>query len=529
MKTFFNFLIIGFLVGCTNLFWIPSGEANDIPHLATRSGSQTRSLQAVNGRLNTQHLTINRDGLKALALNRLERVIIPVIEDDVIFLKTSQKIRKKTATWTGRDKTGKTRVLLTLGGDHFFARVVADGQIILFKPTGIDNQVISYIADKSFEVPLIDDAVSASLEPQEHFRGVQSADDGSRIDVMVLYTSGMATAYPGSQVDTRIQHLVDVANSAFNNSNINTQFNLVHSAEVDYPDDSPSGMGQALDDLTDNIGEFENVENLRTTYGADQVTLLRRFVDEGCGMAWLIDFEWADLAYALVHDGSKTDGSGFYCSDLTYVHEVGHNLGCAHDRANAGGSGRFPYSYGYQEPTGKFHTVMSYECPGPGGCQEIEYFSNPAISYNGDPTGIAGPNLNSADNARTINQTRVEVAGFRDSVQPVVTVTSPDGDEVWRRGASKWITWTTSNLSGNVRIELFKGGILNTTINPDAPDTGSRLWTVPESQALGSNYRIRISSIASPDVFDESDGDFSIDEELETKATPWIPLLLLDD
>jgi hypothetical protein len=82
---------------------------------------------------------------------------------------------------------------------------------------------------------------------------------------------------------------------------------------------------------------------------------------------------------------------------------------------------------------------------------------------------------------------------------------------------------------GNVKIELFKSGILNATINPDAPDTGSHLWTVPESQSLGSNYRIRISSTASPDVFDESDGDFSIDEELETKATPWIPLLLLDD
>jgi hypothetical protein len=244
-------------------------------------------------------------------------------------------------------------------------------------------------------------------------------------------------------------------------------------------------------------------------------------------MAWLIDRDYAGWAYAVVHDGYKTDGSGWYCTDLTYVHEVGHNLGCAHDRANAGASGRYPYSYGYQEPTEKFHTIMSYSCPG--GCPEIEYFSNPADSYNGDPTGIADPDPNSADNARTINQTRVEMAGFRDSDQPVVTVTSPDGGEVWRRGASKWVRWTTSNLSGNVKIELFKGGILNTTINPDAPDTGSHLWTVLESQALGSNYRIRISSIASPDVFDESDGDFSIDEALETKAMPWIPLLLLDD
>jgi hypothetical protein len=162
-------------------------------------------------------------------------------------------------------------------------------------------------------------------------------------------------------------------------------------------------------------------------------------------------------------------------------------------------------------------------------CPEIEYFSNPDVTYNGDPTGIADPSPNSADNARTINQTRVSMSGYRAEVQPTITVISPNGDEVWRRGASQGITWTTSNLTGNIIIELFKGGILNTTINPDALDTGSFSWTVPQSQSLESNYRIRISSTALQDIFDESDGDFTIDEGLETKAMPWILLLLLDD
>ena len=158
---------------------------------------------------------------------------------------------------------------------------------------------------------------------------------------MVLYTNGMADAHPGSQIETRIQHLIDLANDALSNSNINTQFNLVHSEEVVYPDDSPNGMNEALYDLTDNTGVFDNVENLRTEHGADQVTLLRQYVDEGCGLAWLLKYDNAGLAYAVVHDGSKTDGSGWYCSDLAYVHEIGHNLGCAHDRANASSSGRF--------------------------------------------------------------------------------------------------------------------------------------------------------------------------------------------
>jgi hypothetical protein len=524
---FFNFSIIWFFFVCFNLFWIPSSRANNIPRLANRS--EMRSLQTVTGRLKTQHLTVDRDGLRALASNRLDKVIISVIEGDVIFHKTSQKIRNKTATWTGQDKTGRTQVLLTLGDGHFFAKVVSGNKTILFKPAGTDNRAISYIVDKSFEVPLVDDDVPAFVESQEHFRGAQSADDGSRIDVMVLYTNGMAAAYPDSEIETRIQHLVDQANLALTNSNINTQFNLVHTEQVNYPDDSDGGMGQALEELTNNTGVFSNVENLRTVYGADQVTLLRRFVDEGCGMAWLTDSDYAGFAYAVVHDGSKTDGSGSYCSDLSYVHEIGHNLGCAHDRDHTSGTGRFSYSYGYNEPTGRFHTLMSYGCLNSYVCPEIEYFSNPDVTYNGDPTGIADPSPNSADNARTINQTRVSMAGYRAEVQPTITVVSPNGDEVWRRGASQGITWTTSNLTGNVIIELFKGGILNTTINPGALDTGSFSWTIPQSQSLGSNYRIRISSTALQDIFDESDGDFTIDEGLETKAMPWILLLLLDD
>ncbi len=102
---------------------------------------------------------------------------------------------------------------------------------------------------------------------------------------MVLYTNGMAAANPGDQINTRIQYLLDQGNTSFSNSNISTQFNLVHSAVVSYTDDSAGGMEEALDDLTDNLGVFAGLEDLRTTHGADQVVLLRQYVDEGCGLA----------------------------------------------------------------------------------------------------------------------------------------------------------------------------------------------------------------------------------------------------
>ena len=505
-------------------------DVGAIPHLANRHEARTLNVQQGKG----EAIFLNVDGevLTSLYLNRLGEVIIPVLDEDVIFKKVSYRVRKKTATWIGGNVATRASVLLTLGKNHFFGRVVMNNEVILFRPTGADFRAISYEVDEAYEIPLINDELippqeSKSLEELPYL--TQSADDGSRIDVMVLYTNGMASGYPGSQIDTRIQYLIDMANLSYRNSEINTELNLVYSSEVNYPDDSPGDMEEALDFLWSNDGVFADVEMLRTTYGADQVTLLRRFVDEGCGLGYLITSDNARFAYVIAHDGDKTDGSGYFCPELTYAHEIGHNLGCAHDRANASGSGRFPYSYGYQDPDGEFSTVMAYTngCAGPGTCPKIQYFSNPNVTYNGKPTGVADPDPNSADNARTINQTRLELAGYRASVQPSITIIAPNGLELWQRGRTYNIKWTSSNLSESVIIELYRGGNFDSMVTSNAPNNGSYSWPIPLSQSLGSDFSIKIMSGSAPEIYDESDNNFSITEII--KAMPWIPLLLFGD
>src|SRR5690606_10215543 len=109
-------------------------------------------------------------------------------------------------------------------------------------------------------------------------------------------------------------------------------------------------------------------------------------------------------------DGIDID-TGFYCDDFTLAHELGHNMGSTHDRANTSISPVFPYSYGYGF-SGEFGTVMSYINPA------IAMFSNPNIDCLGQPCGIAQPDPASADNARSINNTRFEVAAFRETVVP---------------------------------------------------------------------------------------------------------------
>lgn len=382
----------------------------------------------VNNSINTTSLTtlqLNKNTLKLFSENKIDTITVNHAETAIIFIKNKSIKTGKLITWSGKDDTDQNEILLTINKDHLFGKINGIHGNTIFEPSNQSYEAIQFKPDTKKEVELENDGIvppknNTALSPDNPIIHAQTSnpDDGTKIDVMVLYTNGMASKYPSSQITTRIQYLIDQANLAYTNSNINTQLHLVHSQQVNYTDDSAGGMNEALTDLTDNNGVFSGVETLRDTYGADQVTLLRTFVDEGCGLAWVIKDASANYSYAVTHDGSKTDNSGYYCADLTYAHEIGHNMGVTHDRANAGSSGIYPYSYGYQNPSSLFRTVMAYNCPN--GCPRVTHFSNPNANYQGNVTGIAEGQADSADNAKSINQTRVAMAGYRQSVDPVV-------------------------------------------------------------------------------------------------------------
>ena len=101
--------------------------------------------------------------------------------------------------------------------------------------------------------------------------------------------------------------------------------------------------------------------------------------------------------------------------------------------------------------------------------------------------------------------------GFFSIVPPgpdFITVTAPNGGEVWEQGSLQNITWT-SKITGDVRISLYKGGVQTVLIAPNTADDGVYEWTVP-TDADGADYQIRISSFDAPAIADKSDGMFSI-------------------
>ena len=233
----------------------------------------------------------------------------------------------------------------------------------------------------------------------------EDCDDGSVIDVLVVYTTLARSAAGGTAaIEAEIDLAIANTNTAYSNSLIGTQLNLVHVQEIPYEEDG--GYVDHLYRLTDPAdGYMDNVHDLRDLYGADMVALL---VADGeyCGVAWLMQ----NLSPAFEQYAFSVTTWTCAAGNLTFAHELGHNQGCCHDRDNCS-HGVFDYSYGYQDPVARFRTVMAYNCPD--GCPRIQHFSNPDVLYQGLPTGVPIDQPDSAHNALSLNQTALTIANFR--------------------------------------------------------------------------------------------------------------------
>ncbi|MES2403851.1 MAG: FG-GAP-like repeat-containing protein [Pseudomonadota bacterium] len=397
-----------------------------------------------------------------------------------------------TWTWIGTVSSvhGDQSVVLTFGKDGVFGLVpqasgyplrimTRKGQTTLVETSAQamakSAKALRLYSKPDYVIPprvaLKGKSTAAATESAASTAMQSAAASGSvTIDVMVAYTPGFVTEL-GSQslALTRIQNLVDITNTAYVTSGVNQQIRLVNTVQVNYPDNTDDQS--ALDDITgiDENGNpvtipaaLQGIAALRVQYGADLVTLMRSFDDttqNGCGVGWLIGGNQTAITqqsnvygYNVVSDGTSNNSSGqpVYCLETTFAHELGHNMGDAHDRANASESGAYPYSYGYQgNGVNGFSTIMAY---GTATTTPLAVFSNPNISTcQNTPCGVADTASNSADNAHSMNNTAVAIASF----EPTMIGTTPpstyvhndvDGDGksdlIWRStNGSQFAYW----------------------------------------------------------------------------------------
>ncbi len=288
------------------------------------------------------------------------------------------------------------------------------------------------------------------------------------IDVMVVYTPAAAAWADKNNggIDALVLDATARAQLAMDNSEGLIDFRLVHSAAVDYQEHGDGWVD--LMRLTETFGPYgdylNEVHALRNQHGADLVTMLVEGVDYG-GIAWLLRSMDGDPGGAFSISRARQAATAY-----TMAHEMGHNLGLAHDAANTGSGGMFDYSFGWQwkGSNGKnYSSVMAYPAS-----NRVPYFSNPDISFMDAPTG--DPSL--ADNARTLRQTRHVIAAYREPVT-ARSLFLVDWQESLQTGESRVLTVEIRDSTGN-RVAAGEDSDLTVTLR--------RISGQGEVQGLGS-------------------------------------------
>jgi hypothetical protein len=414
---------------------------------------------------------INTDIIEDNGPARLNLDLFEDVQYTAVFIK-NEHVSSDSTSWIGY-----------IEGDRFSEVVlVKKGKILIGTvQTSQGLYEIRYVEGSIHSIIELDrnafddknDTVPVTIDPSADSPSYNE-DSGDVIAVLVLYTEAAKNGAGGAsamkaEIDLAISH----ANAATANSLINMKFALVHHTQVSY-DETNAYMSDALMGLIyQNDGIMDSVHNIRQQYGADVVVLLANDLQGGSGISALmqnLDHAFRQYAFSVV---KRQAISGY-----TFHHEIGHNMGCEHDRANAEGGGIYSYSYGYQDPSYDFRTIMAYSCVQ--NCPRINYFSNPNVNYNGEPTGIPQSSSISADNALTITNTKYTVANFFDSSNVPPSFNTNFDTITIREGETLTLDFSATDFNGDAvtySMNTVPGGAVFTAV------TAQFSWTTGYTQA----------------------------------------------
>jgi hypothetical protein len=345
------------------------------------------------------------------------KVRLPLRNGKYITLVRRETVIEKdgSVSWRGVvEETDERAVLMLWNKSLLSGYVVYNGTILSVESLGGGIQAMSEMDPSALppdhppsaardSAPIPDEPVTPRTAPPEP--KVAPFPDAQRlaleakiitIDLMLLYTRNVAKHYIRDP-EEMLSFAVDEVNETFRNSGLgNITIRLVYSQLLDY-DETVGEQFNHLYRLVDGVSPFENIKKLRNEKGADIVGLI---IDNpnGCGLSTRVGAE-SEEAYFVVHHACAT-------LTMSIAHEMGHILGVRHDRHVDENNAPFAYAHGYVNGT-KWRTMMSYK-EGCGGCPRIPYWSNPRITYKGEPTGTVAN-----DNARVILEQAERVSRFR--------------------------------------------------------------------------------------------------------------------
>ncbi len=322
-----------------------------------------------------------------------------------------ERIGERGIAWHGRveNDAGSTAVIVENGGAVAGTIFTSTGQ---YRLGGEEGRVVIERID-SAQFPREGEPIARSGRAEafaDPAADTCTTDSGADIDVMVVYTDDTRAAAGGTAaMEAEVYLAVAVSNQTYVNSNVTQRLRLVHTVEVNYAE-----TGNANTDLNWLQGNA-GIQTLRNTFAADNVVMLTQ-TSNYCGLAYFMSSVgngFNPYAYGVV---LRSCASG----NLSFPHELGHNMSAAHDWSNDAGTLPYLFGHGFQKPTPSvsvvqpWRTVMAYACSGVT-CGRIPYWSNPNVFYPGptaDAMGVTG-GTQPADNAQVLNLTALTVANFR--------------------------------------------------------------------------------------------------------------------
>jgi hypothetical protein len=311
-------------------------------------------------------------------------------------------------SWVGQFEgvTGGTVVMSRRKG--VVTGIIDDGENLYELIPGRSGHSLLFQVDQSRLPPMAPPFLSADLDTSgaEATGPASTAAAGNVQDIMLVYTAAVVSSYGSVAItESALLDAVIATNQAYVDSQADIQLNVVHLAEVSYTE--TGDMGVTLSRLrTNNDSHMDEVHAWRDAYGADLVAMISMDTNY-CGIAYIMSSDSSGFAPWAFSVTKKS-----CLSNSTLDHEIGHNQGICHNREETGCTTP-AYTYGYGLCGPSFRTIMSYSSPC--GTSRIRNFSNPNVFVSGQPTGIdhnVDP-ANSADGARTMNNTADTIAAFR--------------------------------------------------------------------------------------------------------------------
>ena len=454
-----------------------------------------------------------------------------------------------TLSMTGKlDGIELSDATISVSEGIMWASIVYPGGLYRVRYAGNDDlHLIQELDQSKFppDHPEEFDEATANLPPvseaPETVNQDELADTGAVIDLLVLSTQSARTAVGGNAAMTAlIATAIAETNTGYTNSSVNTSVSLAIEGRVTYTE-----SGSFLTDVNrlqaTADGYIDYIHGWRDTYDADAVILLIND-SSACGRAYdimtTVSTAFAPSAFAVAHYSCAT---GYF----SFGHELGHLQSLRHDWfVDPTNNSPYTYNHGYVRWENNWRTVLAYnsECPaqGVGNCTRINRYSNPSVTYGGNPTGVAIGTSTSctylntsnpecdADNESALENTALVFANFRtsnDGFEPDGTSGTaswlysgvqqthaivPIGDDDWMKftvpSGSGRALLETSGVTGDTRMWLYESD--GTTLVEYDDDGGPGLWSYINQRCLSpGTYYVKIDDYADNSLI----GEYKID------------------